>query len=295
MGVNGNIGKKLHSKLSSLFFLDSISYSEGQIRNNFTKLDLNDKNALKHYGINCPHYHALIFLVGLAHKKGTLHDYNEFKKINYKTLKNLLNELERNNKVPEKIIFSSTVSIYGEQYHKNLYTEELINMPLSPYAVTKLEAENYLLEKFNDRSWILRFAPVYSTDFLLNINRRTRIGRIFYRVGKGHRKLSLCNIKNIGIAIEQIINDKVPIGIYNLSDPDEYSYNKLLQIQKANWVLPVPLFSVKLLYFLGRVFKNVFLIENTIKLISDNIFTSKKICTFINLKASLNDLQFEDD
>ena len=215
--------------------------------------------------------------------------------INFQTLENLLSELDRKNKIPKKIIFSSTISVYGEKSQNINYTEELMNKPLSPYAVTKLEAEKYLLEKFQDKSWILRFAPVYSNDFLLNINRRTRIGRIFYRVGKGNRKLSLCNIKNIGIAVEKIINDKVPIGIYNLSDSGEYSYNKLLQKQKAKWVLPIPIFFVKFLYLLGKVFNNVFLIENTIKLISDNIFTSKKICSFINLTASLNDLRLDDD
>ena len=30
------------------------------------------------------------------------------------------------------------------------------------------EAEQYLLDKFSDKTWILSFAPVYSSDFLLN-------------------------------------------------------------------------------------------------------------------------------
>jgi len=294
VGVNGNIGVKLHSILSRLFSIYSISSNYGTIEDNFTKLDLNDKNALSQYGINCPHYDILIFLVGLAHKKGKGAEYPAFKKINYQTLENLLSELKRNNKIPEKIIFSSTISTYGEKYYQDIYTEDLINMPLSPYAITKLEAEQYLLDKFSDKTWILRFAPVYSSDFLLNINRRTRIGRIFYRVGKGDKKLSLCNIENIGTAIEKIIYDKVPKGIYNISDPNEYSYNELLHWRKANLVFPIPVFTVKFLYYVGKFLNNKFLIENTIKLITDNIFPSKKICSFIDLPATINDLKFDN-
>ena len=63
--------------------------------------------------------------------------------------------------------------------------------------MTKLEAEQYLLDNFGTKSWILRFAPVYSSEFLLNINRRIRMGSRFYQVGDGSRKLSLCNIENL--------------------------------------------------------------------------------------------------
>jgi nucleoside-diphosphate-sugar epimerase len=168
-------------------------------------------------------------------------------------------------------------------------------MPFSPYAVTKLEAEQYLLDKYADKSWILRFAPVYSSDFLFNINRRIRMGSKFYRVGKGSRKLSLCNIENIRVAVAAIIKNKVPAGIYNLSDKKEYTYDELLRWQKANWVFPIPVFALKLLYYVGKFMNSMFLKENTVKLISDNIFPSEKICSHIDLPATINDVQFDHD
>jgi hypothetical protein len=121
------------------------------------------------------------------------------------------------------------------------------------------------------------------------------MGSKFYRVGKGSRKLSLCNIENIKVAVEAIIKDKVPAGIYNLSDPKEYTYDELLKWQKSSWVLPVPAFSVRLLYYLGKFFNSPFLKENTVKLISDNIFPSEKICSHIDLPATINDVQFDHD
>ena len=151
------------------------------------------------------------------------------------------------------------------------------------------------MDKYYDKSWILRFAPVYSPNFLLNINRRTRIGGRFYRVGKGAKKLSLCNIQNIVVAVEAIINDKVPPGIYNLSDQKEYTYDELMRWQKANWVFPIPVFAIKLLYHLGQFMNITFLKENTVKLISDNIFSSEKLCSYMDLPATINDVQFYHD
>ena len=119
------------------------------------------------------------------------------------------------------------------------------------------------------------------------------MGGRFYRVGKGSRKLSLCNIENIGFAVEAIINEKVPAGIYNISDPKEYTYGELLQLQKSNWVFPIPVFTVKLLYYLGKFIKSMFLKENTVKLISDNIFPSEKICAYIDLPTTISDVQFD--
>ena len=119
------------------------------------------------------------------------------------------------------------------------------------------------------------------------------MGSKFYRVGKGSRKLSLCNIENIGATVDAIIKDKVPAGIYNLSDPKEYTYDELLRWRKANWVLTIPVFAVKLLYYLGKFINSTFLKENTVKLISDNIFPSEKICSHIDLPATINDVQLK--
>ena len=89
--------------------------------------------------------------MGLAHAKGKGKDLPEFKKVNYQTLVNLLSALAENNKVPDKIIFASTISVYGEKYHQRIYDEEFEQTPFSPYAITKLEAEQHLLKKYSIR------------------------------------------------------------------------------------------------------------------------------------------------
>ena len=76
-----------------------------------------------------------------------------------------MNCFEEEEKVPRKIIFASTVSVYGERFDNSVYSEETKKSPKSPYAITKSEAEEFLLKRFKNVSWILRFAPVYSSNF----------------------------------------------------------------------------------------------------------------------------------
>jgi nucleoside-diphosphate-sugar epimerase len=289
------IGSFLYNSFNKDYSITALDYSNGPIEENFFSLDLTQEADVKTFAEKSPTCDALIFLVGLAHKKGKGKELDEFRRINKQTLVNLLSKLDEKNKLPEKIIFASTISVYGEKYHQSVYGEDSGKKPFSPYAVTKLEAEQYLLDNFAEKSWILRFAPVYSSNFLLNINRRIRMGSKFYRVGKGSRKLSLCNIENIRVAVEAIIKDKVPAGIYNLSDPKEYTYIELLRCQKANWVLPIPAFSVRLLYYLGKFFNSTFLKENSVKLISDNVFPSDKIRSYVELPSVINDVIFDND
>ena len=294
-GANGMIGSFLYNTFNKDYSITALDYSKSLIEDNFFSIDLIQEADVENFADKSPKCDALIFLVGLAHKKGKGQEIDEFRRINKQTLINLLSTLDKKNKLPKKIIFASTISVYGEKINQSMYPEDSEKIPFSPYSVTKLEAEQYLLDNFAEKSWILRFAPVYSSDFLLNINRRIRMGSKFYRVGKGSRKLSLCNIENIRVAVEAIIKDKVPAGIYNLSDPKEYTYNELLRCQKANWVLPIPAFSVRLLYYLGKFFNSTFLKENSVKLISDNVFPFDKIRSYVELPSVINDVIFDND
>ena len=65
-------------------------------------------------------------------------------------------------------------------------------------------SEQYIIENYKKNYTILRLAPVYSDTFRLNIERRTLIKGIPYKVGNGKTQLSLCNIDNIYIAVDYI-------------------------------------------------------------------------------------------
>jgi nucleoside-diphosphate-sugar epimerase len=213
-GSNGFIGSFLYSRLHKDYSITALDYSKGSIEEYFFSLDLTQESEVEAFADKSPKCDTLIFLVGLAHKKGKGQELDEFRRINKQTLINLFSKLDEKNKLPEKIIFASTISVYGEKMHQNIYNEDSAKEPFSPYAVTKLEAEAYLLNNFSNQSWILRFAPVYAPDFQLNINRRTKSGGRYYKVGDGKKKLSLCNLENIGIAVQGILEDKLVCIIF---------------------------------------------------------------------------------
>jgi UDP-glucose 4-epimerase len=284
-GSNGIIGKYLNNIISKSNF-EIITIEK-------KNCDLTNKRKIKNYFKNIYDIDCLIFLVGLAHKRKN--SFSNYQKINYFTLKNLLEVLEDYKQIPRKIIFASTVSVYGEVYNQTIYDENSSTNTHSHYGVTKLQAEEYLLNNYSDKSWILRFAPVYFSGFLLNIKRRTCVNNTYFKVGRALRKISLCNINNIVAVVKAIINHKIPEGIYNLSDPIDYSYDELLRLQKANWVLPIPIFAIRFLYYLGEGINNTFLKENTVKLISDNIFPSDKICYYVDLPETINDVILSND
>jgi nucleoside-diphosphate-sugar epimerase len=290
-GGNGFIGSHIYARFESTCSIISLDNSPSPGVNNSVWLNLSDSNKVQTYVENIDsNIDVVIFLVGLAHAKGKGAELEVFRSVNFQTLVNLLQAFEKVNKLPGKIIFASTISVYGERYYQREYDESLQPAPFSPYAVTKFEAEKYLLDNYANCSWLLRFAPVYSKKFTLNIDRRTKIKDYFYKVGNGKNQLSLCNIDNIMQAVDGIIEDKVPPGVYNISDPVEYTYKDLLSMQDAKNALRIPKVTLWFVYILGKLIKNIFLIENSTKLTTSNIFPSMKIRSYVDLKATITNV-----
>lgn len=287
-GSDGFIGSHLSQELASEFDVYGLgNYKD--MGNGYKQIDLTDIHTTKEYVKKSPKFDTLIFLVALAHSKGKNKQYNVFHNVNVQTLINLISCFREFDKVPTQIIFSSTISVYGETKSQIEYPETTPLQGQTPYAQTKIEAEEYLLKEFAAKSWILRFAPVYADNFKLNIKRRTQIKNTFFQVSNGQNRLSLLNISNIITAIRNICQHKVPPDIYNLSDTRIYTYIDLLAHQQAQKHIRIPEIFIKAAWLAGKLLKNNFLIENSVKLATDNIYPSTKLQKFIPLNGTLND------
>ena len=155
-GANGVIGSFSYNDLKNNFLRSTMSYNQGLIQDDFPQIDLTNEPDVKSFADKCIQFDALIFLVGLAHKKGKEKDIDKFRKVNTQTLVNLLSDLEYENKVPAQIIFASTISVYGEKYNQKVYHEDSEKKPFSSYAIAKLEAEQYLLVQEQRKSGLKR-------------------------------------------------------------------------------------------------------------------------------------------
>ena len=104
---NGFIGSYLGAHLKNKFTVTSISKSEQIDKGDCISVDLSDLAGVRNFVDNSQKFDTLIFLVGLAHKKGKGKKLDEFRRINKQTLVNLLSKLDEKNKLPEKIIFAT--------------------------------------------------------------------------------------------------------------------------------------------------------------------------------------------
>jgi len=286
VGASGIIGKYLSQSLNSKYQLTNISRNSND-NPTFFSVDLLKEKSITSFVKNSETFDCLIFLVGLAHKRKKNKKISDYRDVNFLTLKNLLSILKSHNKIPEKLIFASTISVYREKIDKNIYYEKSKTLPKSYYAITKLEAEDYLLNNYYNQSWILRLAPVYSRKFNLNIDRRIKFLNFGFRVGDGMSKISLCQIENIKFAVEAIIDEKVPLGLYNISDSIDYNYNQLHSYNKIRPLIRIPRFIVKIIYIIAKMFNLHTIEEFSIKLISDNIYPSRKFRKFSDLPSSI--------
>lgn len=291
-GSSGFIGKNIFDIFITKYKIVGIDISA----NNSTVLniDITGFQSLDNFFRNNKDIDIIIHSAALTHNKGTDISFNSFRKINFEGTKNLI---DLSNKYLElkRFIFFSTISVYGEDLKKNRYKEEDLCNPKTPYAVTKKLSEDYIIANAKFAYTILRFAPVYGEKFTLNIDRRTIIRNKIYKVGNGNNKLSILNIKNI-LALVKFLLENLELcnnEIFNLADKRLYSFNDLILYQlkrlKLNSVIKIPKFIIFLIYLIGKIIKNNFLTENSVKLISDNIYDTSKISSRILLSYELND------
>lgn len=289
-GVNGFIGSNIYNDLKNKYEFIGLSKSEkSHICDNYISCDLTDKENLEKVFKENPDIETIIHSAAIAHNKGNDLSKENFMKVNYESTKYLVDFSNKYLNL-DKFIFLSTISVYGERMDKSIYLEDDECFPKSPYAIAKKKSEEYIQEKCQSKYFILRLAPVYGEDFMLNIKRRTQIKNINYIVGEGSNKLSLCNIKNINYAINCIIKDEVKSNeVYNLSDSEKYKFEEIVHYNDICKIkVKIPRFFIKFIYNTNLyVIKNNSLNENSIKLLSDNVYPSDKILSYFNIKFNL--------
>ncbi|MGL4740734.1 MAG: NAD-dependent epimerase/dehydratase family protein [Sarcina sp.] len=278
-GVYGIVGSYLSTILQKEHEIIGIGRrKEYQGCDKYYSCDITNKSELKKIFEENTDVDFIIHCAALAHNKGNDLSKDNFMKVNFEATKyisDIANKLEN----LKNFIFISTISVYGEEIDKDIYLETDKCNPRSPYAIAKRKSEEYIIENCKKNYTILRLAPVYSNNFRLNIERRTSIRGIPYKVGDGMVKLSLCNITKIIEVVKYIINnyDFEKFEIYNISDLNEYNFNNLLAMENKRPKIILPKILIKFIYILNKkIFKKQFLHENSIKLLTNNIYSSQK-------------------
>lgn len=292
-GVYGTVGSYLCKELKNKHEVIGI----GRRKNydgchKYYSCDITDKVQVESILKDNSDLDIIIHCAALAHNKGNDLSKERFMKVNFEATKYFV-DLSNKYLNLKNFIFISTISVYGERLDKDVYIETDDCEPRSPYAVAKKLSEEYIIKNCKCNYTMLRLAPVYSKDFTLNIERRSRIKGMPYVVGNGKQKLSLCNIKNIYEAVNYIVNnaEKEINEVYNISDSKVYEFNDLLKFIGVNNKIILPKFGFRILYIINiTTIKKQFIHENSIKLISDNIYSSDKLNKKVKMKYEMKDV-----
>jgi len=141
----------------------------------------------------------------------------------------------------KKFVFASTCSNYGKMKDPNSYVDETSEInPISLYAETKVEFENYLLNQPKDRvskPTCLRFSTVYGLSprirFDLTVNEFTKelaLGRELVIFGEQFWR-PYCHVYDLSMSVVKVFeceNNITDFNVYNVGNTSENYQKKMI-------------------------------------------------------------------
>ena len=179
--------------------------------------------------------------------------YVDFNRINYEYLRYFTGALHQEEKIPEKLLYISSLSVIGPQGERTHtpYTEEMVPRPNTRYGASKLKAELWLATA-GIPYVIFRCTGIYGPwdkDYFLMFE-SIRKG-IDFGVGFRKQTLSFIFARDLAEGAYEALA-KAPAGeIYNISEPRAYSQKEFRKIAMdalgRHHVMPVrvPLWATK--------------------------------------------------
>jgi len=301
-GVNGLIGSELKRRfIDKGYYVIGIDRTESKEKKGndehgkykYAKLDITDKDKVGQFFSDLS-FDYLIHCAALVHKNSPDLSFDNFMRINFEGTKNTFDSVveSKSNSGFGGAVFFSTIEVYGGEGREEVISEGDECKPITFYGKSKLAAEKYLMKLNKEYKLpiiILRLTPVYSKDFLRNVRRRVLVAaeKLFYKVGDGEQRISLCSRENVMDVVEACIEGGVPFSegeVFNIADNRVYSFNNLLnyfrelvggnritvKVPKCIVYLGVKLLS---LIFSGRKER---LLSIYYKLTKDNVYSIEK-------------------
>ncbi len=174
------------------------------------------------------HYDVVLHAAGKAHVvPKTEAEIQVFYDVNFQGTVNLCTALEKV-RVPKALVFISTVAVYGCDYG-DLITEEHPLEGTSPYADSKIKAENYLTEWCKKNNVIL---GILRPSLLAGKNAPGNLGAMVNGVKKGFY-MNIAGGKVVkSILMAEDIAHLVPLvaekgGVYNVCDTRQPSFGEI--------------------------------------------------------------------
>lgn len=236
-------------------------------------------------------FDVVIHAAGKAHMvPRTDKERKDFFDVNYHGTINLCKSLELSG-IPKSFIFISTVAVYGIDCGENI-NEDYPLKGKTPYALSKIQAEEYLLSwcrKNNIKLGILRPSLIAGPNPPGNLGSMIKgieTGR-YLSIGDGRAKKSVLMVQDIFNILPSLIEKG---GIYNVCDDTQPTFRQLeiLIAKQLNKKAPffVPFSMAKIMALVGDLFGGRFPIDsNKLRKITESLtFSNNKAKSELNWK-----------
>jgi nucleoside-diphosphate-sugar epimerase len=202
---------------------------------------------------------SVIHIAGKAHEYPTTElEAQAFYDVNYKGTVNLCLALDSAGIKPTQFVFISTVAVYGLETGEEITENQELNGK-TPYALSKIQAEQYLVEwgKRNDVAvLILRLPLVAGSNPPGNLGKMIKaIQKGFYfNIDGGKARKSMVLATDVA---QCIVSNPKASGVFHLTDGIHPSFKELAGIicaqTKRNKSRNVPLLIAKIAGMIGDV------------------------------------------
>lgn len=274
-GANGFLGSVIKNTIEST---DRVVDSLGRSKTNSISIDLS-----KGIPTLDTSYDIVIHCAGKAHSRPkTEIEKQEFFDVNYQATINLCLALEANGKFPLQFVFISTIAVYGIN-NGNMITEDYPLEGDSPYAESKIAAENYLVDwckKHNVNLLILRLPLIIGNLAPGNLGKMVKGIRrgTYLSIAGGKARKSMVLVNDVADFI--LFNPKGS-GVFNLTDgyhPTFFELEELISKSlKKNKPLNIPNWFAKILGLVGDLLPFSPINSDTISKITSNLtFSDEK-------------------
>lgn len=230
-GIHGFVGNNLVSALKAnhtIYGLDIVSQEVNGIIKTFSWDDIEKKNI--------PDVDAIIHLAGKAHDTKNKSEAKVYFDINTVLTQKIFDYFIDSS--AKKFIFFSSVKAVADSVVGDILTEDIIPKPIGPYGESKIMAENYIfdnlnkLDSTNKSFYILRPCMIHGPGNKGNLNLLYNLVSkgIPWPLGRFDNYRSYTSIDNLSYAIEGILTQNIPNGIYQMGDDEPVSTNDLIRI-----------------------------------------------------------------
>ena len=231
-GIHGFVGSNLVAYLApknGIYGLDIIAPEKDGVVKTYSWEDL-DAGLV-------PEVDAIVHLAGKAHDTKNQSAADVYFKVNTGLTQKIFDYFLAHPTIKKFVLFSTAKAAADKV--EGVLTEDVVPSPVGPYGESKIAAEQYILntmkkrpDEFKDRGvYIFRPCMIHGPGNKGNLNLLYNVVKkgIPWPLGAFENRRTFTSIENICFAVNGVLTQDVPSGIYNMGDDEALYTNELIE------------------------------------------------------------------